>query len=57
MIKIYECTKCEFSGIRKEVRKHLKGEHFIKAGRGTHKKKKGSSDSLLTLATKSREFK
>lgn len=29
-MKTYTCRKCGFSGLRQEVRKHLREEHLIK---------------------------
>ena len=32
-IKIFECKLCKHRGIRKEVRKHIRDNHFWKMGK------------------------
>jgi len=37
-MKTYTCKKCGFSGLRWDVRKHLREEHLIKGGMNKPKK-------------------
>ena len=44
VIKIYECKLCDFTGIRKEVRKHIRENHFW---RGEELPKKIKSNKFI----------
>ena len=45
MIKMFECKLCEYKGIRKEVRKHIRENHFWK------------DENVLSSKIKTYEFK
>lgn len=60
-MKSYTCRKCGFSGIRPEVRKHLREEHLIKGKTVVRKAigliKETGDVSALTANTLAKEIK
>ena len=53
-MKIYICKKCQFSGIRPEVRKHVREEHMI--GRRVYKGGDGKHQSDITKMIEVRKW-